>query len=97
MMMFSGDERAARFIRTVEQMQAAEMMDMDYIVSRLTEDDGSIHYNVEIPDKDILSLIKRPSRIVLARHTMAANDGATLSNWKALMTQMQNRKLPEKE
>jgi hypothetical protein len=95
MMMFNGDERTARFIRLIEQMQSCEMIDMDYTVSRLTDDDGSIHYNMEIPDKDVLSLIKRPSRIVMPRQQ--AQRTSNLVEWKTLMERMKNRKPPEGE
>lgn len=94
-MMFPGNERAAQFIHIVERMQSCELMDMDYVISRMTEDDGSVHYNMEIPDKDILSLIKRPSRIVMARPQEPRN--SSVVEWKTLMEHMKNRRLPEGE
>src|SRR3954451_12926358 len=93
MMMFAGNERAAQFVHIIERMQSCELVDMDYIITRMTEDDGSGHYNMGIPHKDILSRIKRPSRIVMARPQEPRNSNVV--EWKTLMERMKNRRLPE--
>lgn len=92
-MMMHGDERTMRFVRLVEQMQSAEMMDMDYRVARLTDDDGSIHYSMEIPDKDVLALVKRPSRIIMEAKEQPPTN---VVEWKSLMERMRERK-PDQE
>lgn len=90
-MMMNADERTMRFVRMVEQMQACEMIDMDYSVKRSTDDYGVITYAMEIPDKDVLALVKRPSVMKMSRPQAeqpaeaADKDEENREKWRAMM------------
>jgi hypothetical protein len=60
-MMMQNNDRTMVFLSIVQQMQACELLDMDYEIKRHTSDYGLIEYEMIVPDKQIAEMIKRPS------------------------------------
>ena len=60
-MMMQNNDRTMVFVSIVQQMQACELLDMDYEVKRHTSDYGIIEYDITVPDKQVAEMIRRPS------------------------------------